>query len=238
MDATLLERIRKVQGYLKSDNPNEAAVAAAKLSELLMKHNISLSDIPESERPVDPFVNTATDGEKRLADWRVTLAGAIARANLCGIVVSGSSIRWLGRKSNVEVAQYIYETCANDLQRICDGLWYAIFDLLKKDGTTDIIHGKTWKADFLQGAAKGVQEKLREEFGQWTANANANAMITTNKYELAMFTHLEYPYLGSYGHGVRVGGNAYGLGVKTGRNVSFRTGVGAGGGSSTKQIGG
>lgn len=240
IDDTILDRIRKVQGYLKSDNPNEAAVAAAKLSELLLKYNLELSDIPEKERPKDPFANTATDNEgKRLADWRITLASSIARANLCRIVISGSTIRWLGRQSNVEVAQYIYTTCADDLQRICDGLWIAIYDLLKQGGVDkeDRIHGKTWKADFLAGAANGVKQKLREEMDQWISeNDNVNALITVNDRELANYVRAQYPSLGSRSSGSTMGGSAYGLGVNTGRNISFKTGIGAGGSNATRQI--
>jgi hypothetical protein len=238
VEESILDKIRKVQGYLKSDNPNEAAVAAAKLTDLLIKHNLSMSDIPDAARPVDPFVNVATDTDsKRLADWRITLGGAIAKANLCKVVINGSRLQWLGRQSNIEVAQYIYETCANDLQRICDGLWYAIYDLLKDD--PDRINGKTWKRDFLAGAAVGVRQKLAEETERWIEeNANVNALIVTNGRELAMYTYSQYGQLGHRSGGYTSGGNAYGLGVKTGRNVSFRTGVGAGGGSAQKRIGG
>jgi hypothetical protein len=239
VNETILEKIRKVQGYLKSDNANEAAVAAAKLTEMLLKYNLSLEDIPEEQRKADPFGRSYTDQESnRLADWRITLANSIARANLCRVVISGSSLQWLGRESNLQVAQYIYETCANDLQRICDGLWYAIADLIKDMPKEERIHGKTWKADFLAGAAVGVQQKLREETETWRNSApNANALITTNDSELALYMRQIFPAgLGHRSGPTVAGGNAYGLGVKTGRNVSFKTGVGAGGSSGPRQI--
>lgn len=240
IDETILDKIRKVQGYLQSDNPNEAAVAAAKLSELLMKHNLSLADIPEKERPKDPFVNVASDTEtQRLAEWRVDLAHAIAKANLCRIVISGSHLQWLGRQSNIEVAQYIYETCASDLQRICDTLWYAIFDLTKDLPSSERIHGRTWKKQFMHGAAAGVADKLREERKKWEEeNANVTALIVVNNRELAVYTASQFPNLSRRTASSSVGGNAYGLGVQTGRNVSFRTGVGSGGANATRRIGG
>jgi hypothetical protein len=241
IDDTILEKIRKVQGYLQSDNPNEAAVAAAKLSEMLIKYNLDLSDIPEASRPVDPFANVATDNEgKRLADWRIDLASAIARANLCKIVISGSRLQWLGRQSNIEVAQFIYETTARDLQNICDALWYAIRDLLKDDPTANLMHGKTWKHDFMTGAAFGVKDKLQQERQRWEQeNANVTALIVTNDRELAIYTRSQYPSLSSSGRGgMSRGGNAFGLGRETGRNVQFKTGVGAGGSNAQRRIGG
>lgn len=238
VNETILERIRKVQGYLQSDNPNEAAVAAAKLSELLIKYNVDLADIPESAKPNDPFVNFATDEDtRRLAEWRITLASAIAKANLCRVVISYSHLQWLGRQSNIEVAQYIYETCANDLQHICDGLWYAIRDLLKNDPDVKLMHGKTWKSDFLMGAAKGVAQKLREETLRWQQeNVNVNALIVQNDKELAAYTRSQFPYLSTHSAKFSLGGSAYGLGVTTGRNISFKTGVGSGGSNAVRQL--
>jgi len=239
IDDTILQRIRKVQGYLKSDNPNEAAVAAAKLTELLIKYNIDLEDVPAEQRKTDPFVNVASDTEtNRLPDWRITLGISISKANLCKVIISGSHLQWLGRKSNVEVAQYIYETCARDLQNICDGLWYAIRDLLKDDDTFSIMHGKAWKAEFLKGAATGVRMKLEDETRVMRAeNENVNALMVTNDRELSGYVHNQYPRLGHHQGVAARGGNAYGVGVQTGRNVSFRTGVGAGGNTSQRRLG-
>ena len=244
IDDTILDKIRKVQGYLKSDNPNEAAVAAAKLTEMLVKYNLTLSDIPESERKADPFSLSHTDKEYRLTEWRITLASAVARANLCRIVIEnrGSQkadyLSWVGRQSNIEVAQYIYETCAADLQRICDTLWYAIFDLTKDLPPENRIHGKTWKLQFMEGAAIGVQTKLREETAAWqSSDTNVNALITTNANELQAYMNQMFGRLGSHSGGMSSGGNAFGLGVKTGKNISFKTGVGTGGSSGPRQIG-
>ncbi len=239
LNETILDRIRKVQGYLRSDNPNEAAVAAAKLSELLIKYNIELSDIPAEQRAADPFVNRTSDTEtNRLPEWRITLAVAVAKANLCTIVISGSHLQWMGRGSNVEVAQYIYETCATDLQRIADGLWYALRDMLKDDPSIKLIHGRTWKADFLRGAADGVRAKLQEETERWVeSNQSVSALMITNSRELSVYKHSQYPSLLRHsGGGYSRGSNSYGLGVETGRNISFKTGVGAGGSSGTKLI--
>ena len=87
VDERILDKIRKVQGYLQSNDPNEAAVAAAKLSEMLLRYNLTLSDIPREERAKDPFVNITTDAErKRMPEWRITLGYSIAKANLCKVI--------------------------------------------------------------------------------------------------------------------------------------------------------
>ena len=230
----ILEKIRKVQGYLKSDNVNEAAVAAAKLSEMLLRYNLTLEDIPGAQKKADPFVNVKSDTETlRLPQWRELLANSIAKANLCKCVTTRSGIAWLGRESNVEVAQFIYETCANDLLRIADGLWYAIKAALPGE---DLVHGKQWKHDFMMGAADGVKQKLEAERARLQQEANVNALIIRNSRELAVFTHQQYPHLtsGSYYHR---GNNAYALGVQTGRNIEFKSGVGSGGAAGVKRLG-
>lgn len=150
VDESILEKIRKVAGYTKSSNPNEAAVAAAKLTEMLLKYNLDASQISQSMEKPDPFDRTNTDDDgKRLPDWHIDLAVAIARANLCKVVISGSRLIWLGRKSNLEVAQYIYHTTCEDLVRIAAATW-SLLSAFAKQEEIDIVHGKTWKNSFYR----------------------------------------------------------------------------------------
>ena len=241
IDDTILEKIRKVQGYLKSYNPNEAAVAAAKLTEMLLKHNIDISQIPQSERKRDPFTKQTirTETKQQIPEWKISIGFSVAKANLCRMVTSYDSreVYFLGRESNVEVTQFIYETCTRDLQAMADTFWYVIKDVLKGDGT-ETIHGRTWKMQFLTGAAAGVQQKLREEIERWrNENTNANALIVTNDSELQVYMKSIFPNLGTHSSSSYVrGGNAYGLGVATGKNIQFKTGVGHGGATGPKQI--
>lgn len=240
IDESILEKIRKVQGYMKSDNPNEAAVAAAKLTEMLIKHNIDLSQIPTTERVRDPFVmhDIKTDNRQRIPEWKVTIGFTVAKSNLCRMILSydGREMHWLGRESNVEVAKFIYDTCTRDLQYMADNLWLAIKAALAATGETT-IHGRTWKVDFLDGAAVGVQKKLREEMAKWRGdNTEVNALIVLNDKEVDTYVRSMFPSLGSHsGKNVR-SSNAYGLGVIAGQNITFKSGVGHGGSTGPKQI--
>ena len=240
VDATILEKIRKVAGYLKSDNPNEAANAAAKLSELLLKYNLDASQIPQSERVHDPFI-TDRVYHKRLEDWRIDLAHAIAKANLCRIVLSQSTLVWLGRKSNVEVAQYINDTVVADLERLASVFWLVIKQAYQDNQNEldfNLMHGRTFKQQFYVGAVKTIKERLQVDLTELQAgDGNIRALVVRNDSELNDYTRSVFPHLGYRTARQSVSGSAYSLGRAAGANVQFKTGIGSGGANGTRRIG-
>lgn len=237
VDATILEKIRRVAAYTQSSNANEAAVAAAKLTEMLLKYNLQQSDIPGEKAPDDPFART-TEEHAKLPEWEITLSGAIARANLCTIVISGSNLVWMGRTHNLEIAQYINHTVKADITHLCDSMWLAIREILV--GQDNVINGRTWKASFYAGAASEIKKRLAVEVDDLRqADDNMNAMIVVNDKALEQYKHSQFPNLGYHSGGrATAHGGAFGLGQQAGKSVSFRTGVGAGGSAAQRRIGG
>ena len=238
VDQSILDKIRKVAGYTQSSNANEAAVAAAKLTEMLLKYNLDRSEIPTEEQIDDPFTNERQAFGLRAVEWKIDLAVTIARANLCKVVISGPAITWLGRASNVEVARYIFDTVTADLERLADGMWRAVRAWAKTQPDIEMPHGKTFKQQFFDGANDAIRLRLSTETQRLIEAPKMNALIVVNTQELNEYTRTVFPFLTSRQAPVRNSGGGYTLGKAAGSAVQFKTGIGAGGSSAPKRIGG
>ena len=81
--ASIIERVRKLLALSRSDNPHEAASAAAKAQALLSEYNLSMSDIPAEDRSGLHVGLSGTKTRQRLELWAFRLAHATAKAFDC-----------------------------------------------------------------------------------------------------------------------------------------------------------
>lgn len=238
---SIVSKIKKLMALSKSSNENEAASAAAKAQELLLKYNIELSEIQ------DTTVETKLTKEflelfgRNEVTWKKHLAHGVANANLCKGVGSGNGMYFLGKKHNIEIAIYMYQTLVNDLERIADEKWQQILVLRElaakypkveifSDYSLAYVHGKTWKASFYAGAVKTIRERLEENLTELKINnENMMALVTTEDKQLQVYMKQEFPKLVS-GRSLHANyRSAYESGRRAGHDIQFKRGVGAGG---------
>lgn len=156
------EAISKAVRLLKlaqSDNPHEAALAAAKAQEIIDRYKLgglsAESELPGSakepeeeirdfEQPLD-----AATGEK-LSRWRVTLASTLAKANQSRIYTSHRgptpTIQLVGRPSDVETIRYLYQYLVNEIDRLTK---------VHAKG-----NGKTWANNFRYGIVDEIGDRF------------------------------------------------------------------------------
>ena len=97
--ADILDRLRKLHALSKSDNPHEAALAASLVQKLMMEHHLEELDLSQDEhRPEEPIedhgsIDPSRTGPRRIPNWQVNLADAVARSVDCRIYIRpGESI--------------------------------------------------------------------------------------------------------------------------------------------------
>lgn len=247
----LITKIRKLILLSKhNENENEAALAAAKAQELLIMHNLSITEI-EIEQHTEPEESITAqqydhkkEGRKNEEKWRVLLASAVARSNLCKVIHIGgyrSSLSWIGKPSNIEVAIYMYETLVSDIEFIADRRWKQVLMLREisevhpeinifEDETLYTIHGKEWKNNFYLGAVDAIDIRLKEGMSQLQENNNITALVTLNEAALDDFINNKWSKLRTYK--VNQGyGAGYRAGRAAGREIQFRRGINGAGGS-------
>lgn len=241
-DAAILSRIQKLLALTQSDNENESALAASKAQELLLLHNVDEEELRnhrgDKQEEVIEILSKGITAHNRIA-WHYTLAGYVAHSNLCKLLLgTGSNLIWIGKRSNVEVAQYILENLIRDLTRICEREWFDVNFAQKYASPYKKVHGKTWKNSFYHGAISTINERLTANLRQLTtSNDSISALVVHNNVELREYMTKHYPNLSYVQHSINKDRSAFERGQSAGRSVGFRSGLGAGGSAGPKLLG-
>jgi hypothetical protein len=240
---TIVVRIKKLLALSKSSNENEAALAASKAQELLLKYQVDIAqvenvDLSTKEHYTREFKEIF--GKNRI-QWQVDLANTIANNNLCRIVLSGAGVWWIGKPTNIEISQYMFETTMADLERIADEKWkqiLALRDLQIKYPEADLftdrsllnVHGKTWKASFYVGAVRVIADRLSSHLDDLkNDNQNMMALVTTERKALKEAQDSMFGRLTSAKRSeASIYASAYLSGRAAGEKIQFRRGINGG----------
>lgn len=153
--------IAKVQKLLRlsaSNNPNEAALAAAKAQELIDRYQLTQAMLAiesgEARRglddePIMNFADAPLDSPRQLDRWRVTLAMILARRNACKIWSRGPHLMIVGRPSDAETVRYLYGWLSGEVERLTE--------------TRGAGKGRTWRNNFRLGVIDAIARKLKEQ---------------------------------------------------------------------------
>lgn len=250
----ILIRIKKLLALSGNNtNEHEAAEAASKAQELLIRYNLSAESLDEinieKKEPLTRQSYTKHKTGKNEARWKVDLSFIVARANLCEVLHTAipggrNYIEWFGTPSNIEVAQYLFETLCYDLEKIADTRWQQLLELRKlqnqypsiqmfTDPELMWVHGKSWKASFFQGAIDVIRIRLNQGVDSLKKDPNLNALITTNDQAVAKYIDNLYPKLGSGYKGGNISAlSGYAAGKAAGEKIQFKRGINGAGGAA------
>lgn len=160
----LLDRIRRLLRLAASPNVHEAAVAAATAQELMARHRIeaaSLETDPAAHGVVD-HRDSPLESSKRLREWKLQLADAIARANGCRIYLRErgklEDVVLVGRADDAELVRMLYG------------------DLVKRVESLTRRHGEGRDRDFCKAFRLGAVTTLSERFTLAERSTRAKAL--------------------------------------------------------------
>lgn len=261
----ILDRIQKLLALAGNNgNENEVAAAATKVQDMLLQHNLDVAAVAahaarradQGREPIDHdwYRGHRADNGLNEVEWRTTLVFAIARNNLCKAIhyPEKKQFLWIGRRSNIEVSQFLYETLVYDLQDIADAHWKTVLAVREAEDKTGRVlfpenhsswrtmHGRTWKTAFFLGAIEKIAKRLDRNMGAFKANDSSSALVVTedaqlNRYHTNTFGNER---LGTYkqrNHPADAG--AYATGQREGARIPFKVGVGHGGVAVPRRIG-
>jgi hypothetical protein len=253
---SIIERVQKLLALSKSDNPNEAAAAAALADKLIQKHQLTEAELQAASpnnankpEPPDQYPYPIYTSLRRVA-WKAHLASDIARHYDCAVIISfaykgekasgdsyraankESQYRIIGRKEDCELAVYMFDWIATEIER-----------LAKKHASG---RGYAFSQTYCEGAENGVMAKLRSEKEAFRAAAAAEGkgaaiVILDNKAVEARNKLAQlYPRLRTSAGlgGVRSkDAGAYSSGYSAGKSMNISRGIGGGGSSSGGLLG-
>lgn len=224
----ILDKVRKLL-KLAGNNPNaeEAALAAAKAQELILRHKLDMASIDveaEAQEPVqgmfahDPLEESLAGGKT----WRGRLAVILCRQNACCPVKVGQSLRIIGTASNVATVRYLYAYVVLEIERLMRQ-W-----VLECGGRV----GKTPRNNFRTGAVSGVAERFKElerKVRHEYAGTMALVRVDQEAQRLAAFVETQKLRNGARPH-QQYDARGYEAGRAAGRTISFNKQVGGRGG--------
>lgn len=228
-----LDRVQKLLRLSKSDNANEAAVAAAMAQKIMTDFKLSSAAMLDSAEQTNEPVTNETMDPSAGSTWKRRLSVVVARANDCKAYQSGKAMALIGRKSDMQTASYIYRWLVVEIDRLTSELGTGL--------------GRTYYNNFRLGAVSGISEKLAEQKKKSREEAKANAFALSGEVGLANMNSAIVRVDGNmaavelYGkqklrlrtvHSAPTAydGSAYTRGQNAGRNVNFgaRNSLGAG----------
>jgi len=184
VDTTVLTKIKKLLALSTSSNPNEAALAAAKAQELLMQHNLTMSQVEthgQESQYCEAFVKTGS------RVWRRLLLAVIARNNFCEMVYDPriKSAVLIGEPQNQEVVIYLHSYLIGQLEPMAASAY-------KLSGT--MMHAKSWLDSFYIGAMESIKHRLETQKREMAAASNAcKSLVIVKDAELKQALYKFYP---------------------------------------------
>jgi hypothetical protein len=214
-DDKILERIRALLALSTSSNEFEAASAAAKAQELLLKHNLTLSQIPNGQREEITRTNFVRVGPL----WLDMLMEAVATANCCKVIRNQSGNFYsrilddgwgyavFGTESNIEVAHYLFEYLSNTILRL-----------------TPAFYNRSQKDSFKKGAVSIIRKRLMETLQTFVQNPDARAMVHIADAAVSKRLTEDFPRIG-FSKVRATDARAFNAGIEAGKSIPINRGV-------------
>lgn len=135
----IVARINKLKALSQSNNPHEAAAAAAEAQRLMTEHRIEEATLlsgGEQDQPVvdvDVLQELRNDSRNRywVASWEGVLAGGVAQANGCRIYFTKrcgkipGALHIVGRQSDVQATRYLFTLFHREVYQLAER-WAAV----------------------------------------------------------------------------------------------------------------
>lgn len=152
MNSKVIDKVRKLLRLAeRGGTPEEAASAAAKAQELILRHKLDSvtldDDTPEEEQVVGHHDNAPLDASGS-ATWKTRLAHFLCLHNSCRAVKYGRALLIVGTPTNVETVRFLYRHVSDQIQNLTR---------MSASG-----RGKSYANNYRVGCVDGVNEKLRD----------------------------------------------------------------------------
>ena len=234
----ILEKLRKLMDLKNSatecGEAGEAAAAAAGITRLLKEYDLTLQDIPSELKPQDPVDIEKVEFHCSYMNlkWYWLMLDAIAQFNNASIIrtqykntfgkIYHTIYKVVGRKKNREIVLYLTSFLSNQFLQIGKREYSYYKDSCKANGEESIKSGEFMNS-FLLGCVKGLREKLQAE-QESMSSEKMTALVKVSRQEIDEFlkgmnvTNARHRKSSVYG-------DVYGLGEKTGREISINKGI-------------
>lgn len=230
-------KVKKLLALSNSSNEHEAALAMSKVKEIMDSYNMQMTDVEiYTAEYGDKKVKT---GYKQTPRWCWRLTSLVARNTYCRCLVGKTGVVFVGAKSDVEVAVYLYsylQKTLYDMSRKYVSPW------LKSRSLGEL---NSMKIAYIDGALISIAQKLKAEFEkpiyQNMKTASGSELMVVKNDALQKYWNNTY---GNHSKGIDIHSNvqwsadntaANITGRRDGQNIAIHKGLG-GNGNGQKAI--
>lgn len=244
-DERIISKLRKLIAHQESAEAigslAEAEAFSAKIQQLLIDHKLEAAQIgPMDDHDDEPVTEGAVGNyldlrlKRRRIWWMEELAGLVARAHFCELLVAaGTSTVWfVGTASDRAITEYTYVSLCKAAIEICD----REFKLARREGAET----RAFRRSFFDGFTYGIGQTLRKLRRE--ADATESTALVLQRSDAAVQKYLDDKFkgkrgstiadIGQHSSGFNLG--AYSRGKRAGESTSIQRGVGS---PSRSQIG-
>ena len=195
----IVDLIKKCLALSESPNEFEAELAMSKAQELLLKYNLSMSqikDVPTDDADLAELIDCRLDIES--GSWLRILYSRISALNYCKVVglSSEKKISVLGRHVNVLATIEMAQWLQSQIERLCFEACNTDFRPLNNYGRYE--SKRSFKKAFCFGIVARVYERLQElQNASIASNNTARGLIIRLDQETKEFVIKVFPNLTS-----------------------------------------
>lgn len=207
----VLNKIKNLLKLAESSNPHEAELATLKANQLLLKHNLNYTNLSQDEYLYVKKVVVQKRKDAKLGAIYDILRHFMVRPIL-NYGKGEVSIEVTGRRTNIELADYIAGFLNEELER----QWL----LVKKEKS---LKGVRAKNSFFHGMAKGYDQKMKESQKSFSSAEERALMVISN--QLDKDVQRIYRRLSSTASNSSRDNASYNLGAAAGKSLNINKGV-------------
>lgn len=243
-----LDKIRKLKAMMEgAKTEGEAQQFAAMMQRMMLQHNIDMTDIEvermEQDEPVmehwfNPEGPQAKTKRTR-SYWMEELAYIIARAHFCNIAVNEktNNIMLIGRRSNVEVAEFMVVTLARLVHKMALREWWKEWRRRGGEASHEEnrrVRGELlgFRVSYVKSFTQRLAERYAEERRKATAgDSSSTALVRVNRAEAATKAYFDDKFKNSKPAKeiTKFKDTSHAAGWRAGRDAADQIDLGAGG---------
>lgn len=231
-------------------NDSQAQIEAAleKVSALLHKHGLAMSDVETYEAESEIVMQHGYFGDKdhhqgtlvkeKHSKWFLSMGEAVAYANYCRGLYSPNGISFVGRPQDVEMASYMFDQLFDRLVALSGVAMEGHKGALREEGFKNPYHAwghkhpRIWRRRWLEGCAIGLSSALCKprrdhEWAQFRARGDRAVMVMHNDALDACIARGMPGTIGDDDIEKLYGAESFMEGHDAGEKISVRDGLGA-----------
>lgn len=192
MDSNLKEKLIGIKGLMeRAGTVSEAEAAAAAMTRLVLKHNISEEELAslgvvDKEAYESGYIQVGPNGSSGL-QWKLNLLYVLSEFNFCKFVRAGKhggDGYIIGQPTNQKIVIEMFNVTVQTVERLAVDEWYIMLNDWERMMNAGNPKASGWKNSFKLGFPSGLHLKLMMQKAELEKDDTTSALMVVKDGEL------------------------------------------------------